>query len=74
MKKSNWFRMLILWGFLLGILDGNIALWSDDPTVPPVVFPNKAAMLPKADCQRLESGIFMNEAGELRDLLEDYLS
>lgn len=63
----------LFFGFLLGSLDGKIALWQDaDPT--PHIFPYAVTSLPLADQQALERGIYIEEEGQLRDLLQDYLS
>ena len=64
----------LIFGFLLGISDGYIALWKDGNADPVRVFPYKAETLPIADQQALESGIHLDSKMELVQLLEDYLS
>ena len=64
----------LLFGFLLGISDGYIALWKDGNPKPLQVFPYRAEYLPSADQQALEKGIHINNKQELKQLLEDYLS
>ena len=64
----------LLFGFLLGISDGYIALWKEGNPRPLQVFPYRAEYLPSADQQALEKGIRINDKQELKHLLEDYLS
>ena len=64
----------LLFGFLLGISDGYIALWKEGNPRPLQVFPYRAEYLPSADQQALEKGIHINDKLELKQLLEDYLS
>lgn len=73
MKKQSLFYIALVFGFLLGIHDGFIALWKDGCT-DPVVFPYRAEVLPDADRRRLENGIRVEEGSKLAELLEDYLS
>ena len=65
---------ILLWGFLLGIHDGYIALWKDQDPEPVKVFPYKASNLPEADQRLLKRGISISQDSELTKLLEDYLS
>lgn len=64
----------LLFGFLLGIRDGYIALWKDGNATPIRVFPYRAEYLPEADQRALENGIHIDGEEELKPLLEDYLS
>lgn len=64
----------LLFGFLLGISDGYIALWKDGNADPVRVFPYRAEHLPIADQQALEEGIHLDSKEKLIQLLEDYLS
>ena len=64
----------LIFGFLLGISDGYVALWKDGTEKPIQVFPYKAENLPIADQQALEKGIHLDSRKELMELLEDYLS
>ena len=61
-------------GFLLGIQDGYIALWKDGNAKPVEVFPFRAEMLPTADQNRLRNGIRIENAAQLAQMMEDYLS
>ena len=61
-------------GFLLGIHNGNIALWKDDDPEPAKVFPYRAELLPEADRKELERGIRIDNFRDLNRLLEDLLS
>ena len=64
----------LLFGFLLGVSNGYIALWTDGNPDPARIFPYKAENLPIADQQALEQGIHLDDELELAHLLEDYLS
>ena len=74
MKKTSLISSLFLFGFLLGIHEGRIALWKDLDPEPYKVFPYHAKMLPTADRRALEEGIRFDSAEDLVRLLEDYLS
>lgn len=74
MKKYTPLCCIILLGFLLGVHNGNIALWKDEDPEPIKVFPYRASMLPKADQQALYEGIRAGSIEELYRLIEDYLS
>lgn len=74
MKKRNLFPTLLLFGFLLGIHNGKIALWKDDDPEPIRVFPYQASLLPEKDQDALEQGIHIRDRSQLTRILEDYLS
>lgn len=74
MKKLRYLYLTLVFGFLLGISDGYIALWEDGKAAPLRVFPYRAESLPPADQQALENGIHLDENSALIQLLEDYLS
>ena len=74
MRKRRIPVLLLLFGFLLGIHDGKIALWKDDDPEPLRIFPYRASLLPPADQQLLKKGIPIEDAHDLSRLLEDYLS
>lgn len=65
--------LCLLLGYILGIRDGYITLWSEDSNVPKV-FPYRAEMMPPADQRVLEQGIYIPDGSKLAQLLEDYLS
>ena len=73
-KIARIFTYVLMFGFLLGIHHGYVALWHDGDTNPVEVFPYRAEMLPKADRQALKKGIVIENEEELTRLLEDYLS
>ncbi len=73
MMKKAMVYLTLVFGFLLGIKDGYIALWKDGGQEAEV-FPYRAEMLPKADQQRLKEGIRIEDGTELARILEDYLS
>ena len=64
---------ILLLGYILGIQDGFITLWTSD-IKDPVVFPYRAELLPEADRAKLEDGIHIEDSDHLRQLMEDYLS
>ena len=66
--------MCLLFGFLLGVHNGNVALWEDGKADPIRVFPYSASNLPTADRQALEKGIHLDNKLQLIRLIEDYLS
>ncbi|MBQ8834712.1 MAG: hypothetical protein IJ001_07295 [Oscillospiraceae bacterium] len=72
-RRYAWCIPLLL-GFLLGNHNGYIALWEDGKAEPRQIFPYTVASLPPADQKALEEGIRLKDAGELLQLLEDYLS
>lgn len=65
---------LLLFGFILGIHEGKIALWKDNQKNPIKVFPYQASVLPEVDQKRLETGIHVDSLSELYKMVEDYLS
>lgn len=77
MKRTLLRRRLcafLLFGFLLGIHDGRIALWKDGLTEPWRVFPYPAAALPAQTQQELAKGIRVDSMEDLDRLLENFLS
>ena len=73
-KYSNILHSIILFGFLIGIHKGQVALWHDNNPTPIKVFPYKAEILPEADQAALQKGIRINSISDLQRLLQDYLS
>ena len=74
MKKQKLLCHLLVLGFLLGVYEGKIALWSDHKKDPIRVFPYSASQLPQKDRERLQSGIHFNNLNELKRFVTDYLS
>ena len=74
MKKISNFICIVCLGFLLGIHNGQIALWQDEDPQPVKIFPYSAQMLPVADRRALEEGIRFESKEDLIRLMEDYLS
>lgn len=74
MKIRGCLLSVALFGFLLGVYKGRIALWHNEDPQPMKVFPYYAYMLPEADRLALEEGIRFESAEDLRRLLSDYLS
>ena len=73
-KTKQFLAACLIFGFLLGIQDGNIALWEDGKSDPIRVFPYSADNLPPADRAVLEKGIHLDNKLQLIRLIEDYLS
>lgn len=71
-RMQLYFSLIFL--FILGSRDGFIALWKDSDPEPVRVFPYSVASLPEADQKALEKGIHIEDAEDLKHLLEDYLS
>ena len=74
MKKRKILCNILIFGFLLGIYEGKIALWKDGQEKPVKVLPYQASMLPEADQEKLEKGIRVESLRELHKMIEDYLS
>ena len=74
LKSIRYLYFTLIFGFLLGISDGYVALWKTGNPKPEEIFPYQAKFLPVADQQALEKGIFIDSTDELNRLLEDYLS
>lgn len=74
MKRFHNVCLILLLGFLLGIHNGNVALWKDNDPKPLRVFSYPASSLPEADRRLLEKGIHIDSLGELTRLIEDYFS
>ncbi|MBQ7801166.1 MAG: hypothetical protein IJ375_02440 [Oscillospiraceae bacterium] len=74
MRKKGHIYIALFFGFLLGIQNGFITLWSDGSPEPVEVFPYRAELLPEADQRALEKGIRAESSENLAKLLEDYLS
>ena len=74
MKATRILSMLMVFGFLLGVRNGNVALWKDGNPEPIRVFPYPAENLPEADRLALEEGIHLDSKLQLIQLIEDYLS
>ena len=73
MKKTLLYSIL-LFGFLLGVHKGKIALWRGEQKTPFMVFPYSVRSFPKNDRLVLEEGIRFESMDELRQMLADYLS
>ncbi len=74
MKVTSLLCSAALFGFLLGVYEGRIALWKDEKSEPYKIFPYHARMLPADDRRALEEGIRFESVEELVRMLEDYLS
>jgi hypothetical protein len=74
MLKRTVIANILLFGFLLGIYEGKVALWKDNQKKPIKVFPYQASQLPEADQERLRQGVHVDSIGELYKLIEDYFS
>ena len=74
MNKQKILCNILIFGFLLGIYEGKVAIWSDHKKEPLRVFPYSASALPEKDQKRLEAGIHFNNLNELKKFVQDYLS
>ena len=73
MRKTLLFGIL-LFGFMLGVHEGKIALWRGEEKSPIMIFPYSVRSLPQGDRLALEEGIRFNSMDELREMVADYLS
>ena len=73
-KAKHIMSCLMVFGFLLGVQNGFVALWEDGKAEPIRVFPYQVSNLPPKDQQRLEAGIHLDNKLQLIRLIEDYLS
>ena len=73
-KAKQFLSLAVMFGFLLGVQNGYVALWKDGDPEPVRVFPYLAENLPEADRQALEKGIHLDNKLQLIQLIEDYLS
>ena len=74
MKRYHLLSILFLFGFLLGIHQGKVAIWKDDDPEPMRVFPYSAQLLPPADRRALEEGLRFESKEDLIRVITDYLS
>lgn len=74
MKFYRQLYLALVLSFILGVQDGNIALWKKGSPEPIRVFPYRADSLPEADRNALEQGIELESRQDLLKLMEDYLS
>lgn len=74
MRKHTAAFLALALSFLLGIRDGNIALWRQGDAEPLRVFPYRAETLPPKARAALEQGVVFDSIGELEQLAENYLS
>ncbi len=76
MKKNNLRSCItccLLLGFLLGIHNGQIAIWKGEDPLPWKVLPYPASVLPQEARQALKKGIPFETMEDLEDLIEKYL-
>lgn len=77
MKKQRICRHIctfLLFGFLLGVHEGRIAIWKDGIRDPWRIFPYPFAVLPSDTQQELKNGIRIDTMEDLDRLLENLLS
>lgn len=65
---------IMLFGFLLGIHEGQIAIWKDEDPKPAIILPYKAESLPIKDRIALKKGIRFDSIKDIEKLLQDYLT
>ena len=74
MKVHRQWYLTLIFGFILGIRGGNIALWRDGAADPVRIFPYRAEMLPQEAQEALAGGIPIEDLSQLEELAENYLS
>ena len=74
MKAHRQWYLTLIFGFMLGIRGGNIALWRQGNPEPIRVFPYRAEMLPPEALDALSEGIPIEDLSQLEELAENYLS
>lgn len=74
MRKQRILLNFLVFGFLLGVYEGRIAIWKDHQKDPVKVLPYQVSMLPEADQRALQKGIRIESLAQLHKMLEDYLS
>ncbi len=63
----------LLFGFLLGIHDGQIALWKDQDPIPCKIIPCPVSALPAHVQTALKKGIPIDSMEDFEKLIEKYL-
>lgn len=74
LKHCRYLSLVFLFGLLLGVYKGKVALWKDDDPKPIRIFPYSAKLLPPADRRALEEGLRFESEEDLIRALTDYLS
>lgn len=74
MKKIPHLYLALMLTFILGVRDGNIALWREGTAEPLRVFPYRVSTLPPEARAALEKGISIESREQLEALAENYLS
>ena len=74
MKKFRHVYLALILSFILGIHEGNIALWKEGAAAPVRVFPYQVRTLPAEARSALEKGIPIDSIEQLEALAENYLS
>ena len=74
MKPHRQWYLTLIFGFILGVQGGNIALWREGYPDPVRVFPYRAEMLPPEAQDALSRGIPIEDLSQLEELAENYLS
>lgn len=73
-RRSRFLCSLLLFGFLLGIHEGRVAIWRDEEEKPWRILPYPAIVLPSATQSQLKQGIRIETMEDLEQLLENLLS
>ena len=74
MKVHRQWYLTLIFGLILGIRGGSIALWREGDPDPIRVFPYRAEMLPWEAQDALANGIPIEDLSQLEELAENYLS
>ena len=74
MRIHRHLYLALILTFILGIREGNVALWKKGDPEPLRVFPYRVETLPPQAQAALERGISFDSLDELEALAENYLS
>lgn len=64
---------LLLLGYLLGVKNGQVAIWKGNDPQPARVFPWSMALLPGPIQRALEKGIYIEEESDIGRLIADMI-
>lgn len=77
MRRKNLANVLCsmaLFGFLLGVHNGRLALWKNEDPEPYRVYPCPVCVLPRDDQEALRKGIHLDTMEDVSRFLENFLS
>lgn len=71
---ANLLCSITLFGFLLGVHNGRLALWKNEDPEPYRVYPCPVCVLPRQEQEALRKGIHIDNMDDLNRFLENFLS